>query len=458
MKRRVLIIEIWRFFTMQVSYNKKIFQKGRIFLALSTLIILSGCASSGHHVPRQDISAVTPSLSEGKLLSKTSDEKRILFNVTSGDTLSSIFTRAKANQAFFSELSKTDLVKISSIHPGDIVEITTNLKGDIVTMAKTVKGQKNTWIVVDKNILGDFVASKKEMKATYEERYVKGVIDNNFFVAARGLSIEQPVAREFISLMESQIDIPKEKKKGDTFKISYRQMYLNNRPVGEPIIAGATYEQTMTLKRYTAFRFRDSTGNIDYYDINGNAIRGSGFDLHPMKQYSRISSKFNPRRRHPVTGRVRPHNGTDYAARTGTPIYASSDGRISYKGYQRGFGNLIKISHSGGIETLYAHMSRFGKNVSSGSKVERGQLIGYVGSTGMVTGPHLHYELHIAGRPVDSLVEKKRLAGGIKLEGKDLVTFRRETASVYRRMASLNTNEDTYITQAWDVESNNVLL
>lgn len=445
-------------FTMQGFYNKKILQKGRTFLALSTLIVLSGCASSGHHIPKQNINDITPSFSEGKLLSKTSNEKRILFNIVTGDTLSSIFSRAKANQSFFQELSETDLAKISSIHPGDIVEITTDLKGNLISMAKTVKGQKNTWIVVDKNIMGNFVASKKEMKATYEERYVKGIVDNNFFVAARGLSIEQPVAREFISLMETQVDIPKENKKGDTFKISYRQMYLNNRPVGEPIIVGATYEKGMTLERYTAFRFRDSIGNIDYYDINGNAIRGSGFELHPIKSYSRISSRFNPRRLHPVTGRVRPHNGTDYAAKTGTPIYASADGRISYKGYQRGFGNLIKISHAGGIETLYAHMSKFGAGMASGIEVKKGQLIGYVGSTGMATGPHLHYELHIGGRPVDSLVEKKKLAGGVKLEGKDLVSFRRQTSDVYRRMASLTTNEDTYITQVWDIESNNVLL
>nr|WP_289108686.1 M23 family metallopeptidase [uncultured Halomonas sp.] len=446
------------FLTMQGSYKKKMFQKGKIFLALSTLIVLSGCASNGHHIPKQDINEISPSLSEGKILSKTSNEKRILFNVIKGDTLSSIFDRAKANQSFFKELSKTDLAKISSIHPGDLVEITTDLQGNVISMAKTVKSQKNTWVVVDKNMIGDFVASQKEMKATYEERYVKGVIDDNFFIAARGLSIEQPIAREFISLMKTQVDIPKERKKGDTFKISYRQMYLNSRPVGEPIIVGATYEKKMSMKRYTAFRFRDETGNIDYYDINGNAIRGSGFDLHPMKSYSRISSVFNPRRRHPVTGRVRPHNGTDYAAKTGTPIYASADGRISYKGYQNGFGNLIKISHVGGIETLYAHMSRFGKNVSSGDKVKKGQVIGYVGSTGMVTGPNLHYELHIAGRPVDSLVEKKKLVGGIKLEGRDLVTFKRETSNIYRRMASLNENEDTYITQAWDIESNNVLL
>lgn len=443
---------------MQGSYNKKIFNKGRCFLALSAIIILSGCASSGHHIPKQNISDITPEFSEGKILSKTLDEKRILFNVIEGDTLSSIFKRAKANQSFFKKLDKTDLAKISSIHPGDLVEITTDLEGNVVSMAKTVRSQKNTWIIADKNSRGNFVASKKEMKATYEERYVKGVIENNFFVAAKGLSIEQPVAREFIDLMKSQINIPDKMKKGDGFKISYRQMYLNDRPVGEPIIVGASYENGYSMKKYTAFRFRDSSGNIDYYDMNGNAIRGSGFDPHPMKKYSRISSKFNPHRKHPVTGRVRPHNGTDYAAPTGTPIYASADGKISYKGYQNGFGNLIKISHSGGFQTLYAHMNKFHKNISSGSNVKKGEIIGYVGSTGMVTGPHLHYELHKNGRPVDSLIETKKLVGGVKLNGKDLASFKRETNNIYKRMASLENNEDTLITQAWDIENNNVLL
>ena len=444
---------------MQDFFNKKILQRGKYFLGLSTLIILSGCASSGHNIPRQDINNVTQSsYAEGKILSKTLNEKRILFNVIEGDTLSSIFKRAKANQSFFKKLSQKDLEKISSIHPQDIVEITTDLQGNLITMAKTVRGQENTWIIVDKNRKGNFTASEKEMTATYEQRYVKGVVENNFFVAAKGLSIEQPVAREFIDLMESQIDIPKSMKKGDTFKVSYRQMYLNDRPVGEPIIIGATYEDSFSMERFTAFRFRDSVGNIDYYDINGNAIRGNGFDLHPMKSYSRISSQFNPKRRHPVTGRVRPHNGTDYAAPTGTPIYAPADGRISYKGFQNGFGNLIKINHTNGIESLYAHMSKFHSKISQNSVVKKGQIIGYVGSTGMVTGPHLHYELHINGRPVNSIIEQKKLAGGVKLIGRDLATFKQETSGIYRKMASLHVNEDTLVTQAWDIENNNVLL
>jgi murein DD-endopeptidase MepM/ murein hydrolase activator NlpD len=394
------------------------------------------------------------------LLSQTNDEKRVLFVVTQGDTLSRIFERAKVNRDFFSNISDRDLERISSLHPGDLVEVTTDKKGNIITMAKTVRGQKNTWVTVDKRG-NQYTASQREMSATYQDRYVRGTVDsNNLFVAARGLSIEQPVTREFIEIMKSQIDIPKQLKRGDTFKISYRQMMLNSRPVGEPIIVGAVYEESMTLKRHTAFRYRDSRGTITYYNIDGQPVNGAAeFDEHPMRQYSRISSRFNPARRHPVTGRVRPHNGTDYAAPTGTPIYAPSDGTITFVGRQGGFGNLIKISHGNNTETLYAHLSRFENGMRNGTRVSRGQRIGYVGATGMVTGPHLHYELHINGRPVDSLIAKKDLVGGQTLKGQELAEFRRVTAPMYRRMASLNDdNKETFVTQNWDIESNNVLL
>lgn len=441
--------------------NKKMFKKSRVAIAVSSLLILSGCTSFGHNISAEDarkVSELSQKFSEGKILSETSDKRRVLFNVAKGDTLSSIFNKANVKQDFFKKLNSNDLDKLSNIHPGDVIEITADKDDKVITMAKTVKGQGQKWIVVDKKNDNEYLVSKKEMKSTYQQRNIKGVIENDFMVTTRNLNIGQPVAREFINIMHSQIDIPKNKNKGDTFDISYRQMYLNDRPVGEPIIIGATYQENMTMVKHTAFRFKNSFGNIEYYDINGNSLSERKFNLHPMKKYARISSHFNPKRRHPITGRIRPHNGTDYAAVTGTPIYASADGRISFKGKNGGFGNMVKIAHPNGVETLYAHMSRYNNKYSTGDKVKSGDLIGYVGATGAVTGPHLHYELHVNGKPIDSLREGKRLVGNSKLSGADLLKFKRETGHLYRNMASLKNNEDSYITQVWDIQNNNVLL
>lgn len=439
----------------KINKCKKI---NRSLIATTFLLTISGCVSTGKIIPKQDFNDVIETHSEGKLLSKTDNEKRILFNVNSGDTLSSIFEKADAKQAFFSQINKTELNMLAKIMPGDIVEITTDNDGNLITMAKTVKGEKDYWITVNKKRNGSFNVAKEKLKATYRDRYVKGTIDNNFLVAARGLSIEQPVAREFIELMRNQFDIENNKVKGDTFKISYRQMYLNKRPVGEPIITGAHYEEATTLKLHTAFLYRNSSGYSSYYNANGQPIAGSGFDYHPLKSYSRISSRFNLKRRHPITREIRPHRGTDYAAPTGTPIYSPSDGKVVYKGYQNGYGNVVKISHQGNIQTLYAHMHKFHPNAKVGNYVKRGEQIGYVGSTGMSTGPHLHYEFHVNGKAVDSLVEKKKLAGGTPLKSEELIAFRRHISKINRRMASIDKEEGTFITYNWNVEDKTMFM
>ena len=154
-------------------------------------------------------------------------------------------------------------------------------------------------------------------------------------------------------------------------------------------------------RELTAIRYTDSQGNASYYTPDGNSMRKE-FLRNPI-DFARISSRFNPNRRHPVLNTIRAHKGTDYAAPTGTPIKATGDGRIIHAGKKGGYGNTVIIQHGSTYQTIYAHLSRFNRNTRVGRSVKQGQVIGYVGSTGLATGPHLHYEFLVNGVHRDSL-------------------------------------------------------
>ncbi len=151
-------------------------------------------------------------------------------------------------------------------------------------------------------------------------------------------------------------------------------------------------------------------------------------------QFSRISSVFNPRRKHPVLNTIRAHRGVDYAAPTGTPIRAAGAGRVQFRGVKGGFGNAVEIAHSGGVVTRYGHMSRFAKNLASGQKVEQGQVIGYVGSTGLASGPHLHFEYIERGVYIDPQMAIRRGEPGPPVPAGERGAFELQSAPLLARL------------------------
>jgi len=174
---------------------------------------------------------------------------------------------------------------------------------------------------------------------------------------------------------------------GDEFSLVYEEYWQDGERVAEGDILAAEFVNRG--KHFRAVRFKDASGRIDYYTPEGRSVR-KAFVRAPLS-FSRISSNFDPRRRHPKLNTIRAHKGVDYAAPTGTPIKAAGDGKIIHRGRKGGYGNAVIIQHGGNITTLYAHMSRFSK-ARIGSRVRQGDIIGYVGATGLATGPHLHYE------------------------------------------------------------------
>ena len=214
--------------------------------------------------------------------------------------------------------------------------------------------------------------------------------------------------------------------KGDRFSVVYDQIWSEGERIGTGDIAAATF--TTGGKTYSGFRF-EHDGEVGYYTADGRPLK-KAFIRMPIP-YARVTSGFSRARKHPVLGRTRRHDGVDYGAGTGTPIHAAGDARVKFVGWKSGYGRTIVLDHGKGYTTLYAHMSRFGK-YKPGSSIKQGTVIGYVGSSGLATGPHLHYEFRINGVHRNPLTVT--MPPPEPLKGAALVAFRAQTAPALARI------------------------
>ena len=227
----------------------------------------------------------------------------------------------------------------------------------------------------------------------HRQTTASGKITDSLFVDGRRAQLSGRLIMEFADIFGYDIDFAQDLHAGDTFSVVYEQLYKDGKKFRDGDILAAEF--VSQGQRYRAVRFTAPDGNTAYYTPNGQSLR-KAFIRTPV-DFARISSPFNLRRLHPILHTIRAHKGVDYAAGTGTPIKATGDGKISFKGVKRGYGNVVTISHGGGVETLYAHLSRFRAGLGQGSKVRQGQVVGYVGKSGLATAPHLHYEFRING-------------------------------------------------------------
>ena len=265
-----------------------------------------------------------------------------------------------------------------------------------------------------------------ELPREIRSRAITGEIGTSLYAAARkaGLS-PAAIATMTDEIFQYDIDFTTSQK-GDRFSVIYDEVWRDGERIGTGEIQAATF--TTGGKTYTGLRF-EHDGKAGYFDLEGRPLK-KAFIRMPIP-YARVTSGFNPSRKHPVLGTTRAHRGVDYGARTGTPIMAAGDARVSFVGWQRGYGRTVILDHGKGHTTLYAHMSRFG-NFKRGQRVKQGQTIGYVGASGLATGPHLHYEFRVNG------VHKNPLAVTLPppepLKGQALVAFRAATAPTLARL------------------------
>jgi murein DD-endopeptidase MepM/ murein hydrolase activator NlpD len=224
------------------------------------------------------------------------------------------------------------------------------------------------------------------------------------------------------------IDFALDIRDGDEFEVIYEEKLVEGKKVGTGNILAARF--TNRGKLYSAVRYTNSQGNSTYYRADGSSMRRA-FIRTPV-DFARISSRFSNGRRHPVLNKIRAHKGVDYAAPRGTPIKATGDGKVVLAGRKGGYGNTVVIQHGQRYRTLYAHMNGFAKGIRNGSKVSQGQIIGYVGTTGLSTGPHLHYEFQVNGVHVDPLSQKLPMADPIA--GTERKRFLQQSQPLLARM------------------------
>ncbi|HEU5398776.1 MAG TPA: peptidoglycan DD-metalloendopeptidase family protein, partial [Gammaproteobacteria bacterium] len=240
-----------------------------------------------------------------------------------------------------------------------------------------------------------FVAALKDIPVTVTEAYAHGVIENSLFDSAGRAGLSDATTMELIQLFAWDIDFAHDIQNGDRFSVVYQKLQRLGQPITNGPILAAEFDSGD--KTYRVVRYTDPAGLTGYYTPDGRSIKKTL--MRAPVSFSRISSGFSLHRKHPILGFTRAHQGVDYAAPSGTPIMAAGDGRVVFEGYKGGYGKCMVIDHGGGYSTLYGHMSRFKPGTHSGLHVKQGQVIGYVGMTGLATGPHLHFEVRINGVP-----------------------------------------------------------
>ncbi len=247
-----------------------------------------------------------------------------------------------------------------------------------------------------------------------------GEITSSLYADGAKAGLSNAAINQMANAFSYDIDFTQDLRDGDRFQVVYEEIWRD----GERLRSGGVIAASFINrgKEYTALRYQRN-GKDEYFDLSGRPLKKS-FMRMPI-EFARISSRFNPRRRHPVLGTVRAHRGVDYAAGTGTPIMAAGDARVSFVGWQNGYGRTVVLDHGNGTTTLYGHMSRFGK-YKTGSRVQQGGVIGFVGMTGLASGPHLHYEFRIKGVHRDPLTVT--MPKPEPLAGADLARFRAATA------------------------------
>jgi murein DD-endopeptidase MepM/ murein hydrolase activator NlpD len=254
-----------------------------------------------------------------------------------------------------------------------------------------------------------------------------GTIEGSLFGAGSKAGLSNGAIVELAKVFGYDIDFAQDLRVGDTFSVVYEEVYRD----GERLRAGDILAATFVNqgKRYTAFRYEFADGRVEHFDADGRPLKKSFLRI-PI-EFARISSLFSAARKHPVLGRTRAHRGVDYAAGSGTPIMTAGDGRIAFAGWKNGYGRTVIVDHGRGYTTLYGHMSRFGK-ARNGGRVRQGEVIGYVGATGLATGPHLHYEFRINGVHRDPL--KVTLPKPEPLPRTELARFRLQTQPMLARL------------------------
>jgi len=444
----------------------------RVFLALG--VLTAGLLFSAHLVLDATIGSQESSLVDGAettlvkapisignpaaaatLLTRRADEPRDseatlsvpsykdTLKVGRGDTLSGLLRKAKVprKEASKAVSALAKVFKPNRIRQGQKISI--YFQPDVEALndsAKAISGrflglsfQPDYAHRVDvlKDTNGEFRAVKEKRRLTRSLARADNIISSSLFVAGRKVDIPNAVLADLIRLYSWDVDFQRDIRKGDSFEVMFERLQDENDIIvhnGDIVYASLT----LSGKRHAVYRHTLANGDVDYFDEKGKSAKKAL--MRTPIDGARLSSGFG-RRKHPILGYTKMHKGLDFAAPRGTPIYAAGNGSVEYAGRKGAYGKYIRIRHNSEYSTAYAHMSRIA--TGKGRRVKQGQIIGYVGTTGRSTGPHLHYEILRGGRQMNPM--RVKMPSGKKLKGKQLEAFqveRKEIERLYAEQAS----------------------
>ena len=313
------------------------------------------------------------------------------FSIRSGDTLDRLFRKHKldlGNLAAIVNLPEAGK-HLRLLRPGDELRIE-HESGKLVSLYREL--DLTNALMVSRGESGYF-AEIIERPIDVQKRLAYGRIESSLFESAASAGMPDKLIMNLAGIFAWDVDFVLDIRKGDDYYILYEEIYQDGKFVTSGQIVAAEFNNNG--RTFQAIRYVDKEGRADYFTPDGRSVR-KAFVRAPV-DFTRISSSFNPQRRHPILNTIRAHRGVDYAAPGGTPIKAAGDGKIIHRGRHGGYGNAVIIQHGGNITTLYAHMSKFAGSAKMNGRVRQGDVIGYVGATGLATAPHLHYEYRLNG-------------------------------------------------------------
>ena len=356
----------------------------------------------------------------------------VSYVIKNNDTIEKILKNYSIKSKDIKNIStKLKEKKLSNIYSGRKLSlIYKNLENNFNEVINLIYPVSNTSTIEIRKIQNDFLIKENILQLYKKEVVARNVIKNNLYSSAINAGVEPNIIIEFARVFGFEVDFQRDIRKGDWFEILYEKFEDDNgkaRDTGK-IIYASMFVNGEEINLYN-FKFKDEE---EYYDINGKSITKSLMKT-PING-ARLSSSFG-NRKHPILGYNKLHTGTDFAAPFGTPIMASGSGKVIRARWCGGGGNCIKIKHNSTYETVYAHMKSFAKGIKEGRKVKQGQTIGYVGSTGMSTGPHLHYEVIVNGKKVNS--QKLKLPSGKILKGDARENFELKRIKIDLKLSAL---------------------
>lgn len=380
-----------------MHYKSKNRSRGRLLLLLLACLGLAGFLWLNHGsnqfdeggIPVIKPTAHSPSLeiipdTETKLRAET-------VIIRSGDTLAKRLQNVGISTQVIHELQSTESAAphLAKIYPGQVFTLSFSEDDELVRLEQKIDELKQ--LIIEKKENEPYTARLEERPITTYIKFASNRIDDSLFIAGGKVGLTDNMIMQLAGIFQWDIDFSLDIQPGDSFAILYEDRYIDGEKISPGNIVAA--QVTTASRVYEAIRFDDGNGHAEYFTPDGGSMR-KAFLRSPVN-FTRISSRFSLSRKHPILHTFRAHKGVDYAAPSGTPIRASGDGKVIFKGVKSGYGNVIILQHGQQYTTLYAHMSRFAPNLKQGDRVRQDQLIGYVGMSGLATAPHLHYEFRI---------------------------------------------------------------